>query len=49
MSTAPGALRLRAEAADADNLQHMKDLVTAHLSRFSRRNRLTVEWQAYEN
>ena len=41
----PGALRLRAEAADAQNLQNIKDMLTTRLENFGRREHLTVTWQ----
>src|ERR1035438_7470724 len=41
----PGTLRLRAEAADEENLTRIQDLVAGRLERFGRRDRLTVTWQ----
>jgi hypothetical protein len=40
-----GALTLRAEAADAETLALIENLITSHLDRFSRREPLTVTWQ----
>jgi hypothetical protein len=40
----PGALTLRAEAPDEENLQRVEDLVADHLERFGRRGHLTVTW-----
>ncbi|MFJ9011665.1 DUF2218 domain-containing protein [Streptomyces canus] len=45
MEAEQGALTLRAEAHDEENLQQIQDLVTGHLERFSRRNPLTVTWE----
>jgi hypothetical protein len=44
MQAIPSTLTLRAEASDEENLQRVQDLVTGHLDRFSRRDRLTVTW-----
>ncbi|MEV0483487.1 DUF2218 domain-containing protein [Streptomyces sp. NPDC050508] len=44
----PGALRVRVEAEDQENLGRLRDLVTTHLGRFSRRDPLRVEWQSSE-
>jgi hypothetical protein len=43
-----GGLMLRAEAADADTLELIENLITSHLGRFSRREPLTVTWQRTE-
>jgi hypothetical protein len=48
MQAVPGALRLRAEAADEANLQRIQDLITARLERFGRREQLKVNWQQME-
>jgi hypothetical protein len=48
MQAVPGALRLRAEAADEANLRRIQDLVTARLERFGRREQLKVNWQQLE-
>jgi hypothetical protein len=45
MQAVPGALRLRAEAADEADLQRIQALVTARLERFGKRERLTVTWR----
>ncbi len=45
MQAAPGTLRLRAEAADEENLRRIQELLTARLERFGRRDQLTVHWQ----
>ena len=45
MQAGGGALMLRAEAADADTLELIENLITSHLGRFSRREPLTVTWQ----
>ena len=42
---ASGALTLRVEAADEDNLRRLQDLIAGRLERFGRRDRLTVTWQ----
>ena len=42
---APGALTLRVQAADEDNLRRLQDLIAGRLERFGRRDRLTVTWQ----
>jgi hypothetical protein len=38
-------LTLRAEAADAENLQKIQDMLTTRLQGFGRREHLTVTWQ----
>lgn len=48
LQTGPGELILRAEAGDEETLRQIQDLVTSHLSRFSRRDPLTVTWQRAE-
>jgi hypothetical protein len=45
MQAEPGALRLRAEAADEAGLRRIQDMLTVRLERFSRREHLTVTWQ----
>lgn len=42
--TAPNALLLRAEAPDEHTLRRIQQAITRNLSRFSRRDQLTVEW-----
>lgn len=44
MEAAPGALRLRAEAADEAGLRRIQDLLTNRLQKFGRREQLTVTW-----
>lgn len=44
MHAAPGALTLRVEAADQENLRRIQDLVTARLEKIGRRDHLTVSW-----
>jgi hypothetical protein len=39
------ALVLRATADDEETLRFIEDLITSHLGRFSRRERLTVAWR----
>lgn len=43
-----GVLTLRAEGADKEGLERIQDLVTTHISRFSRRDPLKVEWRPSE-
>jgi uncharacterized protein len=38
-------LLLRAEAADAESLARLEDVLARQLVRFGRRNELTVQWQ----
>ena len=45
MQAVPGALRVRAEAADEADLQRIQDLITSRLQKFGRRERLTVTWR----
>jgi hypothetical protein len=45
MQAVPGALRLRAEAADEENLRRIQDLITTRLENFGRHERLTVTWR----
>jgi len=45
MRALPGLLALRAEAADEDSLRRIRDLLTARLQKFGRREHLTVDWQ----
>jgi hypothetical protein len=40
------ALRMRVEAADADTLTHLEDVVARHLLRFAFRDTLEVAWVA---
>ncbi|MDV9176697.1 DUF2218 domain-containing protein [Streptomyces sp. W16] len=44
----PGVLTVHVEADTPENLGRLRDLVTTHLGRFSRRDPLTVEWQPSE-
>ena len=48
MQASPGALTLRAEAADQETLRRTQDLVAGLLDRFGRRDHLTVTWQRPE-
>lgn len=45
MRALPGLLAVRAEAADQESLRRIKDLLTARLQKFGRREHLTVNWQ----
>jgi hypothetical protein len=45
MRALPGLLAIRAEAADEESLGRIKDLLTARLQKFGRREQLTVTWQ----
>jgi hypothetical protein len=45
MQAIPGALRVRAEAADEPDLQRIQDLITARLENLGRREHLTVSWR----
>jgi hypothetical protein len=45
LSATAGALLLRAEAADEDALRRLQEMITRNLTRFSRREPLTVAWQ----
>src|SRR2546428_7752423 len=42
------ALLLRAEAADEDTLDRLREMITRNLTRFSRREPLTVDWHGLE-
>ncbi|MEU0946879.1 DUF2218 domain-containing protein [Streptomyces canus] len=42
----PGALLLHVEAAVADDMKRLQDLVADHVGRFGRRDGLQVNWQA---
>ncbi|MCX5555774.1 DUF2218 domain-containing protein [Streptomyces sp. NBC_00038] len=48
MRADPGTLTLRIEAADEEDLRRFQDLLTAHISRFSRRAPLSVDWRRPE-
>jgi hypothetical protein len=48
MQASPGALTLRAEAADEETLQQVQDLVAGLLARVGRRAQLKVDWQRLE-
>jgi hypothetical protein len=45
----PGALVLRVEAAEEDDLRRLQDLVAGHVERFGRRDRLRVTWRATDS
>ena len=45
MQATPGALTLRAEAADQASLQRIQDMLTTRLEKFGRREHLIVTWQ----
>jgi hypothetical protein len=45
MQATPGTLRLRAEAADEENLLRITELITARLEKIGRRDQLAVRWQ----
>jgi hypothetical protein len=45
MQAGRDALLLRAEATDPGTLEFIKNLISSHLGRFSRREPLTVTWQ----
>jgi len=45
LQATPGTLTLCAEAADAENLTRIQDLVTERLEKFGRRDHLTVAWR----
>jgi hypothetical protein len=47
LQAAGGTLRMRAEAADEQNLQRIQDLLTRRLENFGRREHLTVNWQRH--
>ena len=40
-----GTLRLRAEAADTENLRRIQHMLTTRLENFGRRENLTITWQ----
>ncbi len=44
----PDALLLRAEAADEDSLRRLREMITRNLTRFSRREPLTVAWHGLD-
>ncbi len=48
MNAEPGALVLRAESEDEAGLRRLQDLLTAHIGRFGRREKLRVEWRRLE-
>jgi hypothetical protein len=48
MQATPGLLRLRAEAADEENLRRITELVTTRLEKIGRRDKLTVRWRPTE-
>ncbi|HEX6523298.1 MAG TPA: DUF2218 domain-containing protein [Streptosporangiaceae bacterium] len=41
----PGTLRLRAEAATADDLRRIEEMLTTRLENFGHREHLTITWQ----
>jgi hypothetical protein len=45
VQTTTGTLRLRAEAADAENLRRIQDMLTTRLENLGRREHLTVAWR----
>ncbi|MFJ9245864.1 DUF2218 domain-containing protein [Streptomyces sp. NPDC101776] len=45
LQAVPGTLRVRVEADDRENLERLRELVSTHIGRFSRRDPLRVEWQ----
>ena len=44
--TGDGVLTLLVEAADAEELAHIQDVLGRHLERFGRRGELAVRWEA---
>lgn len=48
MRVAPGALTLRAEAANPENLRQIHDFLTTRLEKIGCRDHLTVNWQTPE-
>ncbi|MFF0087623.1 DUF2218 domain-containing protein [Streptomyces canus] len=48
LQAAPGELVLRAQSPDEESLRRLQDLVTTHVTRFSRRDPLKVDWQRSE-
>jgi hypothetical protein len=45
VQAAPGTLTVRAEAADEESLQQIRDMLTTRLQSFGRREHLTLTWQ----
>ncbi|MXM64823.1 DUF2218 domain-containing protein [Streptomyces sp. HUCO-GS316] len=45
LQASEGLLTLRVEAADAEDLRKLQDLLAGHLGRFGRRDELWVDWQ----
>ena len=45
VQAAPGTLTVRAEAADEESLQRIRDMLTTRLQSFGRREHLTLTWQ----
>jgi hypothetical protein len=41
----PGALAVRVEAVDGEDVRRLQELVGGHVERFGRRERLKVEWR----
>ncbi|MEU9154940.1 DUF2218 domain-containing protein [Streptomyces sp. NPDC048417] len=48
LQAAGSELILRAESPDEESLRRLQDLVTSHITRFSRRDPLKVDWQLPE-
>lgn len=48
MHAAPGTLTLRAEAGNEEDLERLRDLLTARLEKIGRRDHLAVSWQPAE-
>jgi hypothetical protein len=48
LGTVPGALTLRVQAADEEDLRRLQGLVAGHVERFGRREGLRVSWQRSE-
>jgi hypothetical protein len=44
MQATTGALTVQVEAVDEENLRRLRELVTGHIERFGRRERLQVTW-----
>lgn len=45
MRAFPGRLTVRAGAAEQESLRRIRDLLTARLQQFGRREDLTVDWR----
>jgi hypothetical protein len=46
MVATPGTLTVRVEAADAEKLRLVQDIVARDVERFGKRERLTLDWQS---